>query len=136
MQERLSYKGMDVVIDYQDEDHAELSIDDRKIPVMRHGGALPMWACEHAYFMADDIDHLIRHLIDYWYVITDPSTAPPEGPGHGAMPAPEGTILPARGRALDARPDGDGGKDDDEDGHGHGRGGQSRRRGGRSGGGR
>lgn len=135
MQERLSYKGMDVVIDYKDEDHAELSIDDRKFPVMRHGGALPMWSCDHAYFMADDIDDLVHHLIDYWYIIIDPDTAPPEGPGHGALPAPEGTILPRRGRRIDAGVGGGDGKPG-KGGHGHGDDDKPKRRGGRSGRGR
>jgi hypothetical protein len=133
-QERLSYKGVDVLIEYEDEDHAKVSIDDRKFPVMRHGGPLPMWSCEHAYFMVDDIDRLIHHLIDYWYVIIDPNTAPPSGPGHGAMPAPEGTILPARGRAVDG--DDAHGRAPGHVGKGHAHGGGAKRRAKRSGGGR
>ena len=130
-QERLSYKGVDVLIEYENEDHAEVSIHDRKFEVMRHGGPLPMWSCEHAYFMVDDIDRLIHHLVDYWYVISDPNTAPPAGPGHGVMPAPEGAILPARGRSPD-----DGGKTPAKPGHDHQHGQAKKRRAKRSGGGR
>ena len=132
MQERLSYKGVDYVIDYDDEDHAEVSIDDRKVKLVRHGGQLPMWTCENAYFMSDDIDVLIHHLVDYWYIIVDQNTAPAEGPGHGAMPIGEGGVLPARGRALDLTDDhahdGDDGEKKDK-GHAHG-GGSRRKRGG------
>lgn len=82
MTERLSYKGKDIAIEFPEEGRAEITIEDRTIPAFLHGDQLKGWACENAYFMSPDIKELARHLVDYWYIITSPNTAPPEGP-HG-----------------------------------------------------
>lgn len=96
MAQQLSYKGMDVVIDFTDDDHAEAKIGKREFSLARHGNGLSLWACDDAYFMSDDPIDVIRHLIDYWYIIDSPDTAPPEGPHHGDVPIPPGGVLPAR----------------------------------------
>lgn len=95
MSQHLSYKGMDVVIDYEDDDHAKVTIGEREFTMTRHGGQLAMWACDEAYFMSDDLVGVIRHLIDYWYIIDSPTTAPFEGPHHGDLPAPPGGLVSA-----------------------------------------
>lgn len=81
---KFSYKGMEITLDYQDDDHADIIIEGRKIPAVRHGGNLPSWACPQAYFMTPELPELARHLVDYWYIFTSPTTAPPMPHGHEA----------------------------------------------------
>lgn len=79
-----SYKGVDVAIDFTDEEHehADITIEDRVFPATLHQGNLRMWACDEAYFVSPEITELAKHLIDYWYIITDPNTAPAEPHAH------------------------------------------------------
>jgi hypothetical protein len=94
--QQLSYKGMDVVIEYENDDHAKVKIGERDFSMTRHpGGPLRMWACDEAYFMSDDLVSVIRHLIDYWYIIDSPDTAPFECPHHGELPTPPGGVVSA-----------------------------------------
>ena len=80
----LSYKGFDITIDYKDADHADLKIADRTFAVTRHEGALPAWMCDEAYFSHPEIEQVARHLVDYWYIITDDERrAPATGHEHG-----------------------------------------------------
>lgn len=79
MTERLSYKGKDIAIEFPEEGRAEITIEDRTIRAVLHGDQLKGWACENAYFMSPDITELAKHLVDFWYIITSPNTAPPEG---------------------------------------------------------
>lgn len=82
-----SYKGKDVSIDQPDDQHAEVKIDDRTFGFSLHGEPLPMWMCDEAYFGAPELDEVIRHLVDYWHVVTDDDNKPPpidaHGEGHG-----------------------------------------------------
>jgi hypothetical protein len=80
MTERLSYKGKDIAIEFPEEGRAEITIEDRTIRAVLHGDQLKGWACENAYFMSPDITELAKHLVDFWYIVTSPNTAPPEGP--------------------------------------------------------
>lgn len=80
---KLSYKGEEITLDQKAEDQVDVTIAGKTISCRRYGGALPMWSCDHAYFSSPDLRELARHLVDYWYIITSPTTAPPEGPGHG-----------------------------------------------------
>ena len=73
----LSYKGFDITIDYKDADHADLKIADRTFAVTRHEGALPAWMCDEAYFSHPEIEQVARHLVDYWYIVTDDESRPP-----------------------------------------------------------
>jgi hypothetical protein len=91
--ERWNYKGMALTVEYQDEDHAEATVEDRTIAMSRYGGWL--WACDDAYFTPDDLRELVRHLVDYWYIITDPNTAPFEGPRPDELPERPGGAVPA-----------------------------------------
>lgn len=99
MAEHSTYKGMDFSIEYEDEDHAEVTIGDRTFGLRRHGegDTIRLWSCDESYFVSDDLYDVVRHLIDYWYIITDPNTAPPEGPAHGELPERPGGVIPAHG---------------------------------------
>lgn len=82
---QFSYKGKDVSVDQPDDQHAEVKIEDRTFDFTLHGGSLPMWMCEDAYFGAPELDDVIRHLVDYWYIVTDDENkAAPIDVGHGA----------------------------------------------------
>lgn len=82
-----SYKGTDVAIDFTDEEreHADIKIRDRTFPAALHEGPLRAWACNGAYFMSPEIRVLAKHLIDYWYIVSDPSSGPLSSPddAHG-----------------------------------------------------
>lgn len=79
---KLSYKGKDIDIEYTDDEHAKVTIEGRTFDMVLHEGNLRMWSCDESYFMAPDLIDVAKHMVDYWYIITDPNTAPPEG-GHG-----------------------------------------------------
>lgn len=116
MIQRLSYKGMGVVIDFKDDDHAEVKIADRTFGLTRHGGALPAWFCDEAYFMSDDVIDVVRHLIDYWYIVTSPDTAPFEGPRHDEAHVPPGGFVSAHPTTGDQPAGGHGGGHGEKDG--------------------
>jgi hypothetical protein len=95
MTQHLSYKGLDIAIEFADDDHATVTIGDRSFDMTRHEGALRMWACDAAYFMSDDLVGLARHLVDYWYIISSADTAPFEGPHHADLLVPPGGVVSA-----------------------------------------
>lgn len=68
---KMSYKGRDIGVEQSDEEHAEVTIDDRTFAFTLHDGPLRMWMCDEAYFGAPELPDVIKHLVDYWYVITD-----------------------------------------------------------------
>lgn len=92
---KLSYKGMDIALDFEGEDHAEATIGGRTFALMRHGTPLPLWGCEEAYFMSEDVVDVVRHLVDYWYLLDDPGRAKFEGPRHGEIPEVPGGVISA-----------------------------------------
>lgn len=81
-----SYKGKNVMIDQPDDQHADVTIEDRTFTFVRHGqGGLPMWMCDDAYFASPELEDAVRHLIDYWYIVTDDEhRAPPLTETHAA----------------------------------------------------
>jgi hypothetical protein len=82
---------MPIAIEYEDDDHATVTIDDRAFEMTRHEGEFRAWGTPEAFFMSDDLVSVIRHLVDYWYIFTSPDTAPSEGHGHGERP-PGGVV--------------------------------------------
>jgi hypothetical protein len=66
-----SYKGKDVKVDQPDDQHADVTIEDRQFAFMQHGDPLAMWMCDEAYFGSPDLTEAIRHIIDYWYIVVD-----------------------------------------------------------------
>ncbi len=87
-----SYKGKSVVVDQSDDQRAEVKIEDRSFTFMQHGHGLPMWTCDDAYFAAPELEQSVRHLIDYWHIVTDDEhRAPPlteSHSGHRAVDEP------------------------------------------------
>jgi hypothetical protein len=86
-----SYKGKKVKVDQPDDQHAEVTIDRRKFRFMQHGDPLPMWMCDEAYFASPDLEESIRHIVDYWHIVTDdehkaplPTDLAKEHTGHAA----------------------------------------------------
>lgn len=117
MAEQWTYKGKAVSVDYKDDDHAEVTIDDRSFSMVRQGETLRGWSCPEAYFMSDDLVALIRHIVDYWYIFTSPSFAPPDGAGHEDRPRPPGGVVSGHPTAMQHQPDaGDRDGDDAESG--------------------
>lgn len=79
-----SYKGKQVSVDQDDDQRAEVKIDGRTFVFSQQGHNLPMWMCDEAYFGAPALDEVVRHLVDYWYIVTDEeNTAPPIMGDHG-----------------------------------------------------
>lgn len=107
----LPYKGFEITIDYKDADHADLKIADRTFAFTRHEGPLPTWMCDEAYFGSPDLEAVARHLVDYWYVITDDENSP-KPTGHGDHGTAGKGDKPKRGGGR-RKPNGGGG-------HGHG----------------
>lgn len=95
MAQHLSYKGMPVELVFEGDDQAAVTIAGRPFALVRHEGPLRLWACEDAYFMAEDPMDVVRHLVDYWYVIDSPERAKFEGPHHGDLPELQGGVLSA-----------------------------------------
>lgn len=105
----LPYKGFEITIDYKDADHADLKIADRTFAFTRHEGPLPTWMCDEAYFGSPDLEAVARHLVDYWYLVTDEENRP-HGSGHAHG-----------GAAKDDKPKRGGGRRKPSGGgHGHG----------------
>jgi hypothetical protein len=73
--QEFSYKGKKVTID-QEEETATVKIDRKKFNFRLHQGNLPMWKCDAAYLMFPELKDAAKHLIDYWYIVTSPNTAP------------------------------------------------------------
>lgn len=72
------YKGKMVSVDETDDDHADVTIEGRSFAFTRHDGALRLWRCEDAYLSSPELDKAVRHLVDYWYIVTDDENkAPP-----------------------------------------------------------
>lgn len=84
--EEFTYKGKKVAVDRPDDQRAEVKIEDRTFAYMRHAqGGLPMWMCADTYFAAPELEDSIRHLIDYWHIVTDDEhRAPPVSVGRRA----------------------------------------------------
>lgn len=87
-----SYKGKEIMLNEKDADSADITIEGRVFPATRMEGAIPHWTCGNAFYMPAELPSLAKHLVDYWYVMTDPNTAPPidtNHPGHSTTGPPD-----------------------------------------------
>ena len=105
MVETCCYKGKDITIDRKDDRNADVIIDGRVFPAVNHGDQFDMWSCPGAFYMPTELTELARHIVDYWYIFTDPSTAPPDpdaghGPGGGHHGGPAGATKAAAKKAT------------------------------------
>ena len=82
----LEYKGKTITLDRKDDRDADIVIEGRVFPCINHGDKFDMWMCPGAFYHPPELSSLAKHLVDYWYILTDPNTAPPSD-DHG-MPMP------------------------------------------------
>jgi len=80
------YKGKTVTLDRKDDRNADIVIDNRVFPCMNHGDKFDMWMCPGAFYHPPELSSLGKHLVDYWYILTDPNTAPPSDDNMPPMP--------------------------------------------------
>lgn len=83
----VSYKGKDITIEQRSDRHAHVTVEGKTFHCDNHGDQFGMWSCPSAFYMPTTLESLAKHLVDYWYILTDPGTPPPpeggHGPGHG-----------------------------------------------------
>jgi len=80
------YKGKTITLDRKDDRNADIVIENRVFPCMNHGDKFDMWMRPGAFYHPPELSSLGKHLVDYWYIITDPNTAPPSDDHDMPMP--------------------------------------------------